>query len=377
MEAEALAQGAWDLDVYMPASSADDFGALATSSGVAVADVSRDFVKEQQALTCLTEHPVSHDGSSVVDWSSITGVHWNTVEALARMGAVVVQHDEFGETQISLNPSGLEMSALHSVRGPVPICHVRLSYPPLQMPKLEWLLILCKDGFAAMPILESSWEPGSLLQYSDESHPVSYYAAMALRQMILDKGVPCIRHRFPDAYYKALILLPAAKLAVMLESMDGKNNIWFRKVLKDSALGDVVVQHPDELDPVEEDAEPVLCIADGAVDGMLDLIPASVSSSAWTRCNVSSGAGTPCIKIYFDFFTHSSGRQRGFVDCGAHGCRRYVFCNGLKLDFCAEMYLWVMSSELAECSSKLDHLQYKPDAGSVQALKPLLELVDF
>ena len=280
-----LNQGSTDLDVYVQASIADVPMALATSSGsgdCAVLEM-RDFIAEQQALACLSERQQpGQDGLSTVTWSSIDGVHWSTVEALARMGAIVVQQDEFGESQVGLNPSGLELCALHSVLSPVPICHVRLSCPPLLMPKFEWLLLLCKDGFAACPKLQGSWQPGSL-HYCDGAHPVSYYAALALRQSILDKGVNSIRHRFPDAYYKALILLPGARLANMIASMDGMKSVWFCALLKDSAFAEAAVQHPEEINPNVAEGEVLLSIADRAMDVVHDLVPAIVSSSAWSR----------------------------------------------------------------------------------------------
>ena len=114
-----LNQGSTDLDVYVQASIADVPMALATSfgSGDCAALEMRDFIAEQQGLACLSERQQpGQDGLSTVTWSSIDGVHWSTVEALARMGAVVVQRHEFGEALLGLNPAGLELSALHSVR---------------------------------------------------------------------------------------------------------------------------------------------------------------------------------------------------------------------------------------------------------------------
>ena len=140
---------------------------------------------------------------------------------------------------------------------------------------------------------------------------------------------------------------------------------------------EAAVQHPEEINPNVAEGEVLLSIADGAMDVVHDLVPAIVSSSAWPRCIVDLGDDSPSMKVYFDFFTHSSGRQRGFVDCGVHGCRRYVFCTGTKLQFCAEMYLWVEGSLLAQCRDKLTHLSYRPLASDVLAVMPQIRLVDF
>ena len=84
-------------------------------------------------------------------------------------------------------------------------------------------------------------------------------------------------------------------------------------------------------------------------------------------------------KFYFDGFSDPSRRQRGFVHCCSHDCRRYRFCDSFdsRVMMAADMLLWWEAECLPECNTHAKHLAWDPPYAAVVALAGSLELQEF
>ena len=69
---------------------------------------------------------------------------------------------------------------------------------------------------------------------------------------------------------------------------------------------------------------------------------------SWRRVVAHSGCACPLVKIYLDQFSHSSGGQRGLVQCLQHDCRRHIVVIGDRRMFCAYMFAWVLDGSSDE-----------------------------
>ena len=230
------------------------------------------------------------------------------------------------------------------------------------------------EGWIGDSECSGAWEPeGDLLYRSGLAQPLSYFARLALRDSEVAKGVVEIKHRMTDNYYKCLLLLDSGNLLKMIDGMEGKKDEWFRTQLSKSGASAAQAA----LD-AEEEHRPPLAVLDrpGDDEYALPLVPSVVQSSEWSRCIVSQPGVAPA-KVYFDHSSHSSGRQRGWVDCTAHGCIKYEFCAGGKAAFCCAMHLWRLGCEREGCWTKREHLKWSPAQDDIAAALPSLSFSDF
>jgi hypothetical protein len=301
----------------------------------------------------------SQDGSSV-DFASLLDVHVDIVDKLVASGVLQRRFDEFGSATLTLNRSVLQHSFLLALGSAVQ--HVRLTSPGgfSTASKLEVVVALHLEGWVPVLNLNGGWSIGGAMEYnSGLSQPKSYYYALLHRDEIIAKGVDTILHGMPDKYYRCLLELKQQALVSVVSHPHAGNNAWYEQELKahrttralcDSEVGEV---EPTELLPMS--AEQPLQIEDGP------LLPPDVTESSWSRVMVDAGIGTVKHKIYFDNNTHSSGRQRGWIDCTHHPCIKYDFCDryATKLLFCTALYFWEVGGQAFE-DDKYGHLAWVP-----------------
>ena len=105
----------------------------------------------------------------------------------------------------------------------------------LQCSKLALILQLRLEGFSD-GATEGLWTPDGLLLYvSSLRKPLSYFACLARRYYIVDKGAPGIPHNQVDGFYRCLLTLKPREMQAMLalEDLSTKNHEWFMHQLKD------------------------------------------------------------------------------------------------------------------------------------------------
>ena len=163
-----------------------------------------------------------------------------------------------------------------------------------------------------------------------------------------------IPHRAKDGFYLCLLHLPIEKLRPMLAEIEMPNT-WFQEHL--AGLADSGEQPAGVAAILDEQVDALE--ADSALE-VLDVAraPAVIHENAWFRCWVSRGEGTDRVKVWFDNYSHNSGRPRGWVNCSCHGCIKYVWADlfDSRLDFCAWVYTWRFGYE-DETRSKPRHLR--------------------
>ena len=207
-------------------------------------------------------------------------------------------------------------------------------------------------------------------------HPKSYFVALIHINDIFKKGVKEILHGNKDVYYRCLLRLPAEPLLKMLLAMAGKSDAWFRGQLKENKC--VATLEDEEGNGLAQDPEgaPPLALADVPPElGGHGIVIPSVVGAEWTRVVVDLGDGTPSLKVYFDHYSKSAVRQRGWVDCTTHDCIRYCYISDSKVEFCAMMYAWEQNGSAHP--ERQSHLDYEPSDLDVQELKPLIRMREF
>lgn len=183
-----------------------------------------------------------------------------------------------------------------------------------------------------------------------------------------------IHHNRPDAYYRCLWYLPKAKLDKLPGLADQKDNKILQGFLPKRALTD---DDENMVAPVA-DAEDALAIPDIDLQ-VAPIVPAAVDINAhlWRRVLVDAGEGSFSVKVYFDFETHHSGRQRGWVDCKRLNVSHYNFCEGNKAEYCARMYLWAREGEENVNRERATHILWSPEGADVTATVAMLRMTEF
>ena len=146
---------------------------------------------------------------------------------------------------------------------------------------------------------------------------------------------------------------------------------WYKQALKDNKLH-------DDLD-AQAEQEPCADQEIVALPALLppELVVPQVAAQGFVRCTVSEGHGSEELKVYFDNFTGGGCSQRGWVDCRHHDCRHYrpVSHGQSREDYCARQYVWHRCGEYV--TGRKAHLDLDPDEVAVEAMLPVMILVDF
>ena len=377
----------------MPARSSEDqlqiidFGSISDSqrAGTSESMVTIQLDELGPCVAALTQinHLCAKKGQQRLPFAELRGVHVTTLRRLAHHGALLLSEDEFGETFIVLNHGAIGWSYAMTVGCPLQMCHVPSTEPALKRSKLDLVLALTMDGWRHSGDLPAAWEPGCHRRFCMNLRlPHSYFVALFCEQDIMQKGVDRILHGQSGQYYKMLLTLDGDSLKQALANLpeQAERPAVFQMSFDDAIMDDdqeVPGMLPDSVPPVRPDAESsALPDADFAYSEQGLMAPA-VTLSGWSRCIVDAGAGTKQMKLFFDHGSHSSGRQRGWVDCDLHDCRRYRHVSGTQAEFSAEMYAWFINSASDGIHDRWCHLAYHPPSADVAALVDKLRFTQF
>ncbi len=153
-----------------------------------------------------------------------------------------------------------------------------------------------------------------------------------------------MRHDGVDSYSRSLITLMDARLTDFLSKMGGgvPDENACREcsgVLEDLSGGDA-----------DADVLVSLAIDDGSGGERAAASSAILASgvASWRRVVAHLGGASPLVEIYSNNFSHSSGGQRGLVQCLQHDCRRHIVVVGDRRMFCAYMFAWVLDGSSDE-----------------------------
>ena len=164
--------------------------------------------------------------------------------------------------------------------------------------------------------------------------PNSYFIALLSNELIFSKSIDCIFHNMPDHYYKCLVALDAAKLALWTV-LDDCSDDWFKSQLNCSED-----QPSLEADHVADIAQSNVSSAEIVrVIGDSGLIAPEVEENVWKRCKVYLGEDdADSTKVYF---THEV-PYRGFTSCSQCGCIKYrpMESAANRNEFAVAMHLW-------------------------------------
>jgi len=346
--------------------------------------------QEQSCLAQIIGMSAAPGDDGLVPWSSLEGVHIDCIDRLAAQGVLSRSTDEFGEVQVSCLVNKIEWSLQYMVGEPRLLCQQTPSQPILRWPKLAMILQLSRTGFEFRLGLLAPWAMGEpLVCLAGFTQPASYFAALLDRARICAPGIE-IMHDMPDHYYRCLLQLKVAALLRFVADVAEQPDSFFKQKLKDSLAelpdvpevevevdglraledGDAGGGVPPELEDVHIDA-----IADGLA---LPALTISAMPDAWRRALCTLTVGEPYeLRVYFDHYSHSSGVQRGFVNCDVHGCIKYEFVTLAENRhmFCAYMVAWHQAKH--RHGTKHDHLGHRPSREEVDEVAGRLQLVEF
>ena len=198
----------------------------------------------------------------------------------------------------------------------------------------------------------------------------SYLVALCLSAAIFQKkgDLKKIYHYGKNAYYNALISWADLSALSVMPDVE-------LKVLTDTQVKrlskELIVDASDVTEQVIEDvprgahAHSLFAIADAGepvVRPVLDKLPP-------VHCKY---PGLEDVKVYFDAFSHQSGKLRCFTECRKHDkCRLYVFGEHHASKEAAVAYLIAWASLRDEHPNWLqgaDHVRHKPDAELVDCM---------
>jgi len=303
----------------------------------------------------------------------------NIVSGLVFAGVLTTQTNDADIVCVALNPSHIDWRNCIAMWNPKPLGHYDVLCYCENTTKVQCLLLLHGGGWQpGSSTLSGSHVHGEARQYrSGIKQPLSYFEALCKCNAIAAKGVNRIRHGCTDNYYKCLLHMNSDALQLFLEQwLLGQTDAWCKQQLLDKVEATPPDGDDDELmigngEGIDEAGNIV-----GDDIGPL-AIPDVVVTSLWSRCIAHTGGTSRHVRVYFDSASHSSGIQRGWVECPAHNCRRYRDVNRTKAEFVSDMYQWMIDSTQPHIGSKADHLSHMPDDPTVAALAPNIIMEPF
>ena len=334
----------------------------------------RDVSASILSLTQILKSSQGAPGQSVL-LSSVPPSMVEGVQGVVDSSVALVRSG--GEHAVALNMQAVDWTTIMRLRDPVGLL-VGPSRPlkPAKQQKPMLFFQLRLQGWVHVDqCLNNGWVAGAPLEFSMSlSRPRSYFLALLSHQAIIDKGVTEIAHKQKDGYYQCLLSLNGPDLLQILDqaALEECSDHWFKQNLK-------AVE-----DDTDSDAS-VLAVGDGHVNvaHVLDrrlpsILPVGVVPDCWVRC-IMRRPGQQGTKLYFDGFSDPSRRQRGFVFCRSHECRRYRYCDSFasRVMMAADMLLWWEARLRPECNTHARHLAWDPAPAAVVALAGALELEDF
>ena len=334
----------------------------------------RDVSASILSLTQILKSSQGAPGQSVL-LSSVPPSMVEGVQGVVDRGISLVRSGE--EDAVALNMQAVDWTAIMRLRDPVGLL-VGPSRPckPAQQQKLMLFFRLRQQGWVHVDrCLNDAWAADAPMELSMSlSRPRSYFLALLSHQAILDKGVTQIAHSQKDCYYQCLMTLEGEKLLQILAqaALEERSDQWFKEKLQ---VEDGEADSDGSLQAVEDGPVDAVHVLDRHLPSIL---PVGFVLDSWVRCFMRR-PGQEGTKLYFDRHSDTSGRQRGFVFCRSHDCRRYRYCDSFasRVMMATDMLLWWEARLLPECNTHELHLAWDPPPASVAALAGALELEEF
>ena len=87
----------------------------------------------------------------------------------------------------------------------------------------------------------------------------------------------------------------------------------------------------------------------------------------------------PVAKLYFDHCSHQTGHQRGWMDSQHYSCIRYRRCADYsdRTSMATDFFAWLVAGAEPANDSASAHLNYAPDAATVESWDGKLKTMDF
>lgn len=332
-----------------------------------------------------------------MDGERSTQVDLATLQDLISAGVALVQESEFGEDIIQINLETVSWVCSHGLQHGTKYAlgHVSLSNVDKQS-KLSALMFLCSLGWTpSAENLSGRYYEASSEKVFDASlqRPKVYFVALCMSASILRKlstseaALPVIYHGMPQAYYKALLSLPASKMQAIADIIEQTPHI---KRIRDSEFaalldgcegvpereegpeGQHMLAVLDAPSPAEVDAQRVHRIAASVLRGL----PAEFVDIR--SCMVATSANRT-LRVNFDNCSHSSGKQRAYIACPAphhSACFKYSVVERFESneDCAAWLMAWAdhARSQPAAEFNKRAHMSFVPDAQAVAAFRRLV-----
>ncbi|CAE7532602.1 unnamed protein product [Symbiodinium sp. CCMP2592] len=278
-------------------------------------------------------------------------------QSLSEKGILQVREDDFGELQLSLTEK-MQVRGVVTLTDPVSLAdHEPQMQSSAGRNKLSWLKLLLMQDWKPGQRRKKTFEwrhkdearelPGNML-----SRPEFHFRALAFEATIFEKpgNLSKISHCGSSAYYE--LLLTKEDLTGIGEwTLEQTMKFAWPRKRKQGSEPKSRVARPRALEPPMQ-----LQIEMPGEKPVQSRVP-----------------GLEGLTVYFDNFTHQSGRRRAFIACGcaAHKgqCRRYVFVTDYPSiqDCVAWLLTWASAAQRFRTTA--EHVGHNPTSEAVRSMK--------
>ena len=322
--------------------------------------------RDQSVLSVCNEL-ISKGALEAPDGVEASFARLDILMALKTAGVVKLFNDEFDVLMVRLKREGLQWAVTWKLTDQRLAARINRHGPLLGKTKMELMAMPYYEGWSSEGQLPAEWHPDGMaariftLRFT---RPLSYFACLNDRYRVIEKVDVAISHRQCDAYYRCLLQLDQAKLAVIMDRQNAaQSNEWFRQQLLDAN-----VAAEEEPEQGGEPEEPMPIAASAYPEEQV----AVTEMNTWDRCEVSTtDEPLAAIRVFFDQCSGGDAtKRRGFCVCEKHRCH---FWKPVKIcktrdEYLAFMWLWWRHG----CANKDAHLKFRPDPEDVAALVPKL-----
>ena len=258
----------------------------------------------------------------------LPNVRSETLDALARAGAVEVSRDEFGELSFALRPGSTSVAI--SLVDTLHDCCAAAALP-CEVEKwrvasrLDLVVELLRAGWSFGPVTEEN-DPRSLdtplILAPEWIMGAKARLSALLRQVaIFCKGLSVIHQRMPEHYFVCLMdlenLAPIEALGDSVLTMVDRDFVRLLRGNEAAPHAPLALAAGDEALPLEDDDPGVVAA----------LVPAVVRPTFARMPVTMELADGRTARVHFDRGSHSSGRARALTECRRHGrcrCDRFL-----------------------------------------------------
>ena len=315
-------------------------------------------------------------------WASAShDIHMSDLLQLVELGAVSHRvDDDFGEDMYALASSEF-VDIKWSIQAKKPRLALSVQVDNLEKaPKLSLIVALFQQGWRAVDYAQGPCllDEGERVFVSSMIHRSAKYFLCLCKSDELARGQhKAIHHGKPDGYYRCVLSLSGERMALIHARADF--NLLKQRDFEALASGktvDTIVPRLMLGDDPAAGGGALRALCDGDEHGEED---GEGASNILEQVNIEDPmrpAKCRGYEVKWDFFSHSSGIQRGYVRCRYHrACFRYRQTNlhERKTELVSYLYHWAV---LGEHLSREEHVSALciPDGESVAATEGDVQL---